>query len=547
MTLTVAIVGTGPTGLYTLKALVMPQTEGEGPVEPATIWLFEKSGEPGVGMPYSEATASKTMLANIASIEIPPVTQTYLDWMENQPAEVLRAHGVEPGSLDERQFTPRLLLGRYYADEFAALVAAGRAAGHQIEVHARTEIIDLRDMGTKLALDATDGPVPALFDRVVLATGHLFPVDEIANSRYFPNPWSGLLDAEIPAARVGIMGTSLSAIDAAMAVANQHGRFRPFRDPDAGSGLVFEPGTDGLRITLMSRTGTLPEADFYCPIPYEPLVVMTEARLAALQRGPGLLDRVFDLVRQELELADPRYAAAVDLAAQTADSFADAYFAERRTHDTFAWAAHNLREVEENKAARVTVPWRYAILRMHEQVESIVEDLDPEDRERFDTGLKAVFVDNYAAVPSESIRRLLALRDARILDLLRLGEDYDKDHGAQSTVIRRGEESHEFDVFIDARGQRPLTASDLPLPTLAAALLADGDPLLEVDEDYALAEGGAFAGRVMFGSIPYLMHDRPFIQGIVAAAEIGETMARAIRLEAREQQASRRRRRRRAA
>ncbi len=26
-----------------------------------------------------------------------------------------------------------------------------------------------------------------------------------------------------------------------------------------------------LNITLMSRTGILPEADFYCPIPYEPL------------------------------------------------------------------------------------------------------------------------------------------------------------------------------------------------------------------------------------------------------------------------------------
>src|SRR5690606_15541883 len=63
------------------------------------------------------------------------------------------------------------------------------------------------------------------YDLAVIASGHVWPQDRGSRPLYFPSPWSGLLDASIPACRVGIMGTSLSAIDAAMAVAAQHGAF----------------------------------------------------------------------------------------------------------------------------------------------------------------------------------------------------------------------------------------------------------------------------------------------------------------------------------
>ncbi len=98
--------------------------------------------------------------------------------------------------------------------------------------------------------------------------------------------------------------------------------------------------------------------------------------------------------------------------------------------------------------------WRYALLRMHEKFEEIVPELTEQDRARFDTGLKSIFVDNYAAVPPESIRRLLALRDAGLLSVLALGEDYELDHNSSGTVITAKGQTHKFDVFIDARGQK---------------------------------------------------------------------------------------------
>ncbi|WP_295043534.1 FAD-NAD(P)-binding protein [uncultured Paracoccus sp.] len=531
MTQRIAIVGTGPTGVYAFQQLLEIGA-------PLSVALFEKGARAGIGMPYSPETASTSMLANIASIEIPPVVTPYLDWLQDQPAATLASYGLDARDLDERQFTPRLLLGQYYRDQFLTLVDAARQAGHDIQVHEGTEVLDILPGTDGLRLTTAAGPGEAGFDRVILATGHDFPDDDNPDDGYFPSPWSGLIRADIPAVPVGIMGTSLSSIDAAMAVAAQHGRFRR-KDDD----LRFDTDSDGLRIVLMSRTGVLPEADFYCPIPYQPLAVMTDAALAACLSSDRPLDALFDLVRAEIIQADPAYALRIGLAGLDADSFADAYFADREASDPFRWARRNLAEVERNKARRITVPWRYALLRMHEKAEEILAELPDDDRERFDSGLKKVFVDNYAAVPSESIRRLLALRDAGILSVLALGQDYDLTRHDSGTTITAHGKTHDFPVFIDARGQKPLETGDLPFPTLRDALLRAGQDIPEVAEDYSLIGPPDFEGRVVLASIPYLMHDKPFVQGITACADIARSIAQAVASGISAQMTTRRRRR----
>ncbi len=126
---------------------------------------------------------------------------------------------------------------------------------------------------------------------------------------------------------------------------------------------------------------------------------MTDAALEKARGAPALYDAIFGLFKTGIAVADPGYARAIDLDRLTADDFADACFADRKNHDPFRWVRENLEEVERNKLRRITVPWRYAILRMHEKVEALVEYLSEADRERFDTGLKKVSTDNYAAVP----------------------------------------------------------------------------------------------------------------------------------------------------
>ncbi|WP_379922526.1 FAD-NAD(P)-binding protein [Erythrobacter sp. R86502] len=514
----IGIVGSGPTGIYTIAALIAKAA-------PIEITLFEQGDRAGVGMPYDDDSNTRLMLANIASIEIPPIGQTYLEWLRSQSADWLRRYGVDKDTLHDRQFLPRLLLGQYFRDQLLWLVEQGQAHGIAINIRENCRVSDLEARADGVALWTDADEVPVIFDWVAIATGHVWPDADEATRAYFPSPWSGLVDAPIPPSRIGIMGTSLSAIDAAMAVVSQHGSFVE-NDAETVT-FACDKASAGLSITLMSRTGILPEADFYCPIPYEPLAHATADAIAAeIDAGSdGLLGRCFALFVQEIMLADPWWAARISLNERTADDFADAYFADRIAHDPFRWAQFNLSEVEHNKRNRITVAWRYAILRMHEVFQDIVPALDEEDRDRFDSGLSRVFMDNYAAIPSQSIRRMLALHRAGILTLLELGSDYDKNITDSGTTISVGETEHQFDIFIDARGQKPLETKDLPFPRLRDQLLAAGLDIPSVCEDYSLYAPANARGRIALGALPYLLHDQPFVQGITAGAEIGTRMA----------------------
>ena len=74
---------------------------------PTQIVILEKGEAAGIGTPYSPSTSSKWMLANIASIEIPPLNETYLECLRCQNAQHLKIYGLDHVSLHERKFTPR--------------------------------------------------------------------------------------------------------------------------------------------------------------------------------------------------------------------------------------------------------------------------------------------------------------------------------------------------------------------------------------------------------------------------------------------------------
>lgn len=513
-----AIIGSGPTGIYTLQALI----DGG---EPLAITIFEQNECAGVGMPYADDANTRLMLANIASIEIPPIGETYLEWLDQQSDQDLSRYGLDKAKLHDRAFLPRILLGQYFRDQFLWLVQRAADRGFAVEVREASRVTDLDVTDDVVSLWVDDDPSPLRFDWAVVATGHVWPDEEESTASYFPSPWSGLVDAKIPACRVGILGTSLSAIDAAMAVVTHHGDF--VEEGGETVGFVLDPGCEALSITLMSRSCILPEADFYCPIPYEPLTIATPQALEDLAQegGASLLEKAYDLLAREIAAADPAWTQRIDLFALDVETFTDAYFADRQRHDPFRWAQYNLAESEANKRNRVTVAWRYAILRLHEAFHEIVPKFEPDDRKRFDKTLSRVFTDNYAAIPAESIRRLLALKLAGILDTLELGNDYDKQVLDDLTILTIDGTRYEFDVFIDARGQRAMTSSDLPFSRLREKLLAVGQDVPDVCDDYSLNEPQAARGRIALGALPYLMHDQPFVQGITASAEIGSKIA----------------------
>lgn len=531
---TVAIIGSGPSGLYAFKRLATHP-------RPLAITIFESGSVPGIGSPYDPALNDNAMLANIASIELPLVTRTLVDWLADQPAARMSDWGIEDWPIDERTFYPRVVLGAYYADGFARLVEQAQARGHRVtilterfvaDVHAQSSSATIKSLNTagEIGLDT--------FDFVLMASGHQprAPEGHSWAQRDEPdNLYRELSSAEWSNRRLGVLGTSLSAIDAAIAVAAELGQFT---ERDGVLSYLPDDPADRFHLTLMSRRGVLPEIDFYCPIPYEPLTVCTREALAAAvsPNDDGNLDRVFDLFRRQLQASDPAYAAALGLDQMNTDNFAYAYFAPRRTGSQIDWARANLAEIENHHAREQTVAWKYAILRMHEPIGEVVAQLSEPDRARFAQGLALVFIDNYAGIPPLSIKRLLALADAGRLEVCALGQEYDQCSLPDGGVtITTAEQEMQFDRVFDARGQSALGPEELPFPTLrmqimANALRENSEVADEIDlsGSLALLDGVNRVSNVYCLSIPHLMRLQPFVQGLTSCETLGTGIAEAV-------------------
>lgn len=544
MTSRIAIVGSGPTGIYTLNGLVKRS-------EPLSITIFESEAEPGKGTPYHPDLNDRAMLSNIASIELPRICDTLTEWLRGQTDETLQRFGIDRPFIGEREFYPRVVLGEFLHSQFSKLVAEGRANGHAVEVMAlhRVSDIELRVEDIEVSVTAPDdATLEFAFDHVVMATGHDWPETTEVKPGYFISPWPAPVLKTIPPCRVGILGTSLSGIDALITVATAHGAF--LLDEQGDLQYHALPGTDSFHVTMMSRKGVLPEADFYCEIPYRPLQFCTEAavdHLIASQRH-GLLDALFELFKAELIFCDPDYASAIGLSLLNVETLAPAYFRSRETTDPFSWAARNLAEAETNKRRRYTVEWRYAILRMHEVIARAIPHLDETDLKRFHQHFKTVFVDDYATVPHESIRRLLALHGVGKLEIVALGNDSDIDNESveRGATISIEGKTLDFEAFIDATGQHALSARDIPFPTLlkqgvfrkAATKAA---PAMDSDEERIVRTGGVdldeqfrpvfkdnLSNKLYCGAISFLLHKLPFVQGITSARDIGKIVSEAI-------------------
>src|ERR1700742_4301307 len=116
----VAFVGAGPTTIYTLHALL------ETAPGPFSLTIFEEQAVAGRGTPYRPGWNDPAMLSNIASIELPALEESLVEWLRRQPADHLRTFGISHADIDDHAFYPRLALGEYLRDQFEAIVARAR-------------------------------------------------------------------------------------------------------------------------------------------------------------------------------------------------------------------------------------------------------------------------------------------------------------------------------------------------------------------------------------------------------------------------------------
>ncbi|MGQ7847027.1 FAD/NAD(P)-binding protein [Granulosicoccus sp. 3-233] len=511
----VGIVGCGAMGLYSLKHLVESQEELD-------IHIFDSAAQPGCGMPYSEGLNADYMLCNAFSREIPPLTRTLAQWLKTQSAVELDEWESSPDDVDARAFYPRTLIGRFLIAEFKAVCEAARKAGHR--VHALPEcrvndiVVDKRS--ATVVLGPRSDSLEVALDTVIIATGHDWPTHPTIGDVELLSPWPYTnIERQLPG-QIGILGSSLSAVDIVVALGHAHGSF--IEQPGQ---ISWKPntGVDDMHVTMVSRDGIMPEGDFHYPFPYEPLDCITkEAVTVEVERGKeGLLGRVFQLLLDELAAADPDYLDHLGAGARTIEGFASAYFRDREQRGGLEAVRDDLQAVRESMRREETIAYRYALLRGHENVEIALPHLYEQDWKQFREYLLPVFADCYAAVPHLSIARILAMHRAGVLSIVASGDEASFTRADDGRItVDHGGKMLRFDCMFDARGQSPASLSKLPFPSLTAILDDGNDP---IRAPFRVAVSPTTDVRVYCLALPQLLERYPFSQGLPNCCELSKT------------------------
>lgn len=504
--------------IYLLKQLASSD-------EPLSISIFEASSTAGKGMPYDPALNADYMLCNAFSREIPAPDRPLVDWLKDRPARELGEWELSAHDLTARAFYPRVLIGEYLHSQFGDLCENARAAGHRIEVHTQCRVTDIEVAGgAKATIHYETGQLvtTARFDIVVIASGHRWPeVPEIDGVRLV-SPWPYTNITGLERDNIGVLGSSLSAIDIVVAIGHARGQF-----DESGDQISWLPNDidDALRIAMVSHMGIMPEGDFYYPFPYEPLTCLTQEAIDdEIARGSdGLLDRVFTLLCNELDAADPDYLANLPKTTRTVEGFASGYFSHRREVGGLRAVKRDLAGARETMRRKETIPHRYALLRGHEAFDHVLRELTEADYARFLAHLMPVFADCYAAVPHLSLARIIALYDAGVLELVATEEGAEFSQTEDGGIAVETEDGTAiFDAMVDARGQAPARLTDLPFPSLVKVLRTPEEPLLQ---PFALDLLPESAGRIYCLAMPQILERYPFSQGLVECSRHARRVA----------------------
>jgi uncharacterized NAD(P)/FAD-binding protein YdhS len=509
----VGIIGSGPMAIYVLKYLIAHD-------QPLDITVFEASARAGLGMPYNPDMNADYMLCNAFSREIPAPVAPLIDWLKHLPRRELSEWELSTHDLSARAFYPRVLIGEYLQSQFHTLCAMGRAAGHTITVNTGTAVTDIvPDAAGGATVHWRNGG--KWCDAVVIASGHAWSKHPQIDGIPLISPWPYTQITQAPGQRIGILGSSLSAVDVVVALGHARGRFE-----EIGGHVTWLPndGQDTLSIAMVSHVGVMPEGDFYYPFPYgSPAHLTSDAVAAEIAKGTdGLLDRVFALLLAELDEADPEYLNSLPQSARTVDGFASAYFARR--HDLGGLQALKRDRIAARESIRrkETVPHRYVLLRGHEVFDDVLRALTDAEFSRFRERLLPVFADCYAAIPHLSLARILALYEAGVLSLLATGEHSRFSQDPSGAIgVETEDGAVVFDTMIDARGQSAAGLSDLPFKSLVQHLKHPAEP---ISDPFRIELADAPSAQIYCLALPQLLERYPFAQGLADCAEHAHTL-----------------------
>jgi uncharacterized NAD(P)/FAD-binding protein YdhS len=368
------------------------------------------------------------------------------------------------------QHYPRAIMGAYLKSQIEEASRTAEGIGLQLSIHAGCEAddLDVADRLIYLSIKNASGSRERTgpFDGVLLATGHWAKPAE--HDRWVPSPWPAdeLLRKIPPGSRVGVLGSSLSAIEVALTLTSD-GRFKRGSD----GRLTYLPSDTPRKLTLYSRRGLLPRVRGRIGSRKNRFLSVERLRSKIADHPHRLrLAELFELLDQELSAA---YGRRTDW---------DRLLNPKR--QPAALLEEDLACSQSGDGPEGELVWQTVLVQIFPLVRALYLNLEPGERHRFDREFNTHFFLHAATQPAMNGEKLLALMEAGMVSVVRIGSDYrlDVDDAAGNfTIAFRGPGGNlRRDIFsycVDARGQTRSVASD-PSP-LIRSLLKKGIVRLE--------------------------------------------------------------------
>jgi uncharacterized NAD(P)/FAD-binding protein YdhS len=211
--LIVSTVGGGATGITMLRHLAELAGSPRYRNLVRAIQLFDKSGFDG-GVAYR--TMSDQHLLNMKASK--------MSIRVGDAGDFLRWTALRGMQVDGDDHLPRRLYRQYLDDVRQTAIDRCRASGIPVLLE-QAEVVRARGSGNQDLLLTTDRGITYLTSVMILCTGHNAPQDHYGlggASNYVRDPYSHLTFEDREDIEVGILGSGLTAVDAATELANTH-------------------------------------------------------------------------------------------------------------------------------------------------------------------------------------------------------------------------------------------------------------------------------------------------------------------------------------
>jgi len=552
----VAVIGCGPTALYFLKHVV------DNPSRGLAITFFSASETLGAGMPYNAAWVGEDTLANIACEEIPDLEMAPDEWFRNQSDDWLHEHRLNQHLIGPGFIPSRHLLGQYFEKQFDTLLSSASNMGISIRCLRQVTVTDIvpAEAGMTIVFRQAEAENWLKFDYVVMATGHTWSADDISKPRYLTSPWPIEKLEKTEGQKIGLIGTSLSAVDACLTLARKNGIFT--RDFDGRLQYLLSDDAPNFRIVMHSRRGLLPPVRVHFEYPRFELysyISKSDIQMHIKENGGNLsLDFLFERVLKVVmkEKSPELYAL---IAAMDFETFVEFIQERRKSKEPFTY----LREEYEVSVASIRektpIFWKEVLDDMSYTLNFHIRYLKPADVLRVHKQLMPLLTYLVAVLPQQSCEQILALSEANCLSVIRIGDDLTITDGVDEAEARivfsdvqTGQRvSLAYDIVVDCRGQKSIDLDDFPFRTLvetgivtAAKIPAETPATNGISEDkigiggisvddlfHPISSAGTSTKSMFILAAPALHGMYPYHSGLPFCSEVAKFAANEIKRE----------------